>query len=824
MTLRYSLITSTDRDRLTKRFDLAGPNELRKSPAGNMAEGYVQHASARDLPELAQRLDALAPNQAVAWGLSARASVPLVTKNNLKANPGALARCREHFAFANGPGVMMFDHDEARPGTPRLSAEALLGLLFVACPALVDAPMLVRPSASAGVAGPAGVINHLTRWRLYIPVSNAAEIPDAGERLMTLLWAAGLAWHWLDDAGRVRKRAILDGSVWLPERFDFCAAPVLGPGLVRVDCPAQLRKVDAPLFDLARIVVDDTTNSLAAANRAHDRAQLEPERLVRRAQYVTTEAPRLAEQNGISLAQAAATLDASVDEVLVGQFPLRLQDGREVTVEDLLTHVDAFEGVEMHDPLEPGYGGNDNRIAVAFLSKGLPIIYSHAHGGCSYRLLRDPTKVGFGTGPVPPGMLREKPQTAPAADCPPRALATAATAGSMAFLATAQGAIPGTIENVVDALNSAESGLRLGHDAFQDQIMCDDGTGHWRRFTDADYGRLRAAFGRRGFRPITAEIARSAVLMAAEGNRFDSAIDWARSLCWDGLPRVESALSMYFGAADTPYTRAVGRYLFTALAGRALAPGCQADMALVLVGLQGARKTSAVRALCPDPDFFVEINLKRIEEDNLARSLRGKLVGELAELRGLVGRDQDSVKAWVTRRIERWRPLYREFDVSFPRRLVLIGTTNEPEFLDDVTGERRWLPVDAGNVDVEAIERDRDQLWAEGVALFDASGVAWQDAERLAGAEHAKFKVADPWADLLSEWLSKPALKGGPASPDGPFKLADACMGALGRSVAAMNRADERRLGRTLRSLGFHKTDGRIEGGRVGKVWLRPGD
>jgi hypothetical protein len=69
MTLRYSLITSSNPNRLTKRFDLDDAGGLRKSDAGNMTAGHVRHASARDLRELAQQLDALAPNQAVAWGV-----------------------------------------------------------------------------------------------------------------------------------------------------------------------------------------------------------------------------------------------------------------------------------------------------------------------------------------------------------------------------------------------------------------------------------------------------------------------------------------------------------------------------------------------------------------------------------------------------------------------------------------------------------------------------------------------------------------------------------------------------------------------------------
>ena len=376
-----------------------------------------------------------------------------------------------------------------------------------------------------------------------------------------------------------------------------------------------------------------------------------------------------------------------------------------------------------------------------------------------------------------------------------------------------------SLENVHDALRSPESGVRVALDTFQDRIMIASTDGNeWRQFRDVDYSRLRAEFGRRGFKPISAEIMSSAVLLTADENSFDSAKQWADSLRWDGVPRIDCALPVYYRTINSPYTRAVGAYLFTAMAGRVLQPGCQADMVVVLVGLQGERKTSAVRVLSPRPEFFAEINLKRIDEDDLARHLRGKLIGEIAELRGLAGRDQESVKAWVTRREERWTPKYREFEVSYPRRLVLIGTTNEREFLDDPTGERRWLPVTAGTVDVEGLERDRDQLWAEGIARFNASGIAWQAAEALARGEHQQFKIADPWEETVTAWLRAVDPATGRPKQAAPFTMDAVCLGALNRSMTALDRKDLTRMGRVLRTLGFEKDNVRIDGVQK-KAW-----
>ena len=139
--------------------------------------------------------------------------------------------------------------------------------------------------------------------------------------------------------------------------------------------------------------------------------------------------------------------------------------------------------------------------------------------------------------------------------------------------------------------------------------------------------------------------------------------------------------------------------------GRVLEPGIKADMVPILVGPQGCGKSSGVEALSPDPAFFTEISFAE-KDDDLARKMRGRLVAEIGELRGLNTKELESIKAFVTRTHENWIPKYREFATQFPRRPVFVGTTNEDEFLADKTGNRRWLPVEVSKVDVKAIKRD----------------------------------------------------------------------------------------------------------------------
>lgn len=391
------------------------------------------------------------------------------------------------------------------------------------------------------------------------------------------------------------------------------------------------------------------------------------------------------------------------------------------------------------------------------------------------------------------------------------------------FTRDRQGSIESTAGNVEKALMRPDiCGAKIAYDEFKDLVLVAyEGEGAWRPLRDTDYFRLRIELERRGFKKPGSDIIREGVHHVAENNSFDSAIEWANGLVWDGVPRVEGFLPTYFGTERSDYAKSVSVYLWSALAGRCLQPGVKADMTPILVGDQGAGKTRGVEALAPEEGAFVEVNLEH-RDDNLARALRGKLIGELGELRGLMTREAEAIKAWMTRTHEEWIPKYREFATRFPRRLVFIGTTNDDEFLGDATGERRWLPIRVGKVDVAAIERDRDQLWAEGIELFKREGVQWRNAQTLAKDEHANYKVHDTWESAISDWLNNNEMDvpEGVRRGDRPFKLQDVMKSALQMNVQNIARRDELRAGRVLRSLGFEKRMVR-DGTQFFKGWVR---
>lgn len=375
-------------------------------------------------------------------------------------------------------------------------------------------------------------------------------------------------------------------------------------------------------------------------------------------------------------------------------------------------------------------------------------------------------------------------------------------------------------------------GVDIAHDTFRDELMISAaGLQQWRPFRDADYARLRLRLIGKGL-TLGVELLKECVLLRADENRFDSARLWLESEvpAWDGVRRIEQFYPRVFGCADTDYARAVGLYTWTALAGRVLDPGCKADMVPILQGPQGLRKSSAVMAMVPSEQFFTELDLA-VRDDDMSRLMRGKLIAELGELKGLHNRDIEAVKAFITRRFENWIPKFREFSTTFPRRLLFIGTTNRKEFLADDTGNRRWLPLECHGVDVGGgmrkadvayIEQHRLQMWAEARELWTADGVQYRVAEELAEGEHEHYRIHDSWEEVVRDWLNEEDELMECANGDQQLRSHDILVGALRMDPKGIKRGDEMRLGSVMAALGYVRKNKR-DGQRVCKVWVKEG-
>ena len=562
--------------------------------------------------------------------------------------------------------------------------------------------------------------------------------------------------------------------------LDFVGKPIIsGTGLSYT--PPQVDYVDGGLLDTESLP-DLTNDEIATVKQMKAEAKLEikPESAKKQDKWI---AEKVA--SGVSVETVNRMLTGGFHD-LYDDFILEFTTGP-VSVADVWENHKAFEGKALADPIEgTSYG---TTTAKFYWNNGKPVVNSLAHGQDTKYFLHV-TKV----------------------------LAQEQTHGDTLSTSNSLGRdkddrIETTIGNVSMAVSDPEfCKYHIGFDEFRDEIMMHRGDFQWRQFDDEHYTQLRITLPKLGFKEVGRELIRDAVHHASKKNKFDSAKEWLNSLEWDGVHRVETFNAIYFGAEDTPYTKAVGKYTWTAMAGRVLDPGCQADMVPILKGGQGLLKLTAVAALSPSPDFFCEISFTE-NEDNLSRKMRGTLIAELGELRGLHTKDLESIKSFITKKHEKWTPKFKEFTTTFPRRLIFIGTTNQDQFLADSTGNRRWLPFEVTKADRDSIARDRDQLWAEGAVMFRSSGIAWKEAERLASDEYAKFEMVEAWQSPIDTWLHSTDYMNGfdgdcPGTMKGGITTTEILNHCLGIETKRITRAEQMKVGDIMKKLGYTKKRG----------------
>ena len=304
--------------------------------------------------------------------------------------------------------------------------------------------------------------------------------------------------------------------------------------------------------------------------------------------------------------------------------------------------------------------------------------------------------------------------------------------------------------------------------------------------------------------------------MEAHQAGFHPVCDYLTGLAWDGAPRLGDWLVSYAGATPSDYVRAVGALPLVAAVRRVRRPGCKFDELLVLESAQGTLKSSALRALCPDESWFSDDLPLGVDSKHVIERTAGKWIIEAAEMHGNRGREVEQLKAFLSRQVDGpVRLAYGRLPVEVPRQFVMIGTTNaSAAYLKDFTGARRFWPVRVQRFDIAALERDRDQLWAE-AAHREAGGESLRlhsDLWAAAGEQQEQRRAADPWEDVL-----EPLLDG-----DEDVIAADAVWAALGVQASCRDNRHADRVSAILQRHGWEKRKVRaMTGARPAWHWVR---
>lgn len=323
-----------------------------------------------------------------------------------------------------------------------------------------------------------------------------------------------------------------------------------------------------------------------------------------------------------------------------------------------------------------------------------------------------------------------------------------------------------------------------------------------------------------------------AMLAVAQRTMFHPVLKYLDALEWDRQPRVDQFFARYCGAADNTYVRGVARMMLLSAVARVRQPGCKVDTITILEGVQGLKKSTMLSILA-GKSWFADTPIVLGDKDSF-QSLRGVWLYELAELDSIKGKDATRIKSFASSPVDHYRPSYAPAVKSVPRQCIFVGSTNDDAYLTDPTGARRFWPVKLPRMDLEAVARDRDQLWAEADALYCDGAPWWPDRTLDAlGAEETDERIeVDAWADPIRQWLTAPVVRrwaanGGGEYPDtldpaAGLAMTDVLTGALGIPVERQGKREQGRASVVLRQLGWER--GRQRRGTAGercRPWVR---
>lgn len=310
---------------------------------------------------------------------------------------------------------------------------------------------------------------------------------------------------------------------------------------------------------------------------------------------------------------------------------------------------------------------------------------------------------------------------------------------------------------------------------------------------------------------VSDAIVAKAVPAVAKIQKIHPVRDYLEGLEWDQQPRLDQWLEHYIGAVplcgEAAYLEAVGAKWMIGAVARIFRPGCKMDTVLVFEGDQGLRKSTAFRIL--GGEWFTD-ELADVGSKDAAVQLQGAWIIELAELDALSKSENSRIKSFFTRTVERYVPKYVRHVVEVPRQCVFAGTVNPDTYLKDETGNRRWWPVRAKAIDIKALLRDRDQLWAEAVHRYKSGEVWWlnREQERLAVAEQDARYRADAWEDLVAGYLEFRDATNIPTLLDK----------AIGMGKSEWRQPEQNRVARCLKRLGWERKRMRISEEQI-QLW-----
>jgi predicted P-loop ATPase len=316
------------------------------------------------------------------------------------------------------------------------------------------------------------------------------------------------------------------------------------------------------------------------------------------------------------------------------------------------------------------------------------------------------------------------------------------------------------------------------------------------------------------FEPTTKNTV-EALMQLGKENEFDPVADYLNGLAWDETPRLDHWLIKYLGAEDNELNREFGRIGLVAGVRRVRHPGVKFDPIIVLEGPMGTEKSKAIETLAGIENFSDQTILGARDREQ-QELLAGVWLFEIAELSNVRKTEVEHIKAFASRTHDRARPAYGRTRVDQPRRCILFATTNDDRYLK--MADRRFWPVRTTTIDIEALKRDRNQLWAE-AARRESEGVSIVLNRNLWAAARIQQEARedeDPWDAVLEQVI------GTVERDEERVSATDLLSTVIGIHISKQRDLDYKRLSRRMRHLKWDGPKPMRIAGKVTRGYSRP--
>lgn len=753
-----NIITNT-RGLLTKEFSLVD-GVVNKVSHGDLYQGTIENKTAT-LAQLQTLIEGLDTNQALNLGTlkpEFEGISKLTTLSKVVAGE-SIARSKTHLEYPAKPTFMLLDYDDKK-----LTPTELHAVVIKVIPEFEGVGMLWGGSSSAGVyqSNDAPPTEIKSGSHTYLIVADGSTIPEIGKFIKYRMWAAGYGYIQISASGALLERQLFDDAVHTPERLVFEANPIKGAGLTQV--PRQFIQIDGgvlsgdfkissqqekelkKLIDMAKTVIRPEAGRIA---KAYDK--LETKKLV---------------DTGITQAKAEKIIEKRRRGILNDTHELKGVMCGIVTVGQILANPEAYRSESFIDPLET-HDSTNYRAKLMQCNKSATDttqvwkIRSYAHGGTFYELEATRATV------VDPVQLDQTitdfVEFAPHTKQVGKESVLLPTLENLKALATCYG-----ISFEYDVIRR-EKLIKFPSDRKIGDLS-----------NDANLHKLRNLCVINHLNPNVTE----GINEIFFENETNNVTDFIKATQWDGVPRIEALFQTLTLANQSDYDYGLNILRTWLIQCVAAADSAQStplitarakyENVFILVSSQGGNKTDWFESLTPLALRMYHakgVQLTLDDKDSVFEATSFWIV-ELGELDATFRKsDISALKAFLSRSYELIRRPYDKVANQYQRRTSYCATVNDSNFLHDVTGNRRYLPLEITHCDKHHTV-DMAQVWAEVWGLYTGGEKWWFDAtDAIAGEVLAHQRGAMNHDPIIEEFIQWNGGEPDPLAPDTmPFR------------------------------------------------------